>query len=96
MEQHLSIIISSATLITLLLAFKDRIFRGGKTSQQIDDKLNQLEKKDAQLDVCIGEIKGDIKSIKENHLEHIQQDISKINVNLGEINTALKFIIKEK
>ena len=41
-------------------------------------------------------VKDDIKSIKENHLSHIEKDINNINVHLAEINTTLKFIIKDK
>jgi len=42
-------------------------------------------------DVC-----KDIKGIKENHLAHIQADISNININLAGINKTLEFLTKER
>jgi peptidoglycan hydrolase CwlO-like protein len=95
-EQHLALIISILTLITFLFVFRDRIFIRGSKEQNISDRVANLEKSDCDINNKITDINKDIKSIKENHLHHIEKDISKINVNLGEINTALKFITKEK
>lgn len=89
MEQYLSIILSGLTLIGLLIGFRDKIFRRGRSEQSVKDRVSNLEKN--QLEVC-----KDIKDIKENHLTHIQASIEKININLAEVNTTLKFIIKEK
>jgi len=51
----------------------------------VSDRVSTLEK--GSLDMA-----KDIKTIKENHLAHIQEDVSKIQVNLASINTTLEFL----
>lgn len=81
--------ISILTLISLLTVFRDRIFTSGAKAKSIVDRVSSLE--DSQKEVA-----KDIKTIKENHLAHIQTSIQDINLNLVEINTTLKFLNKEK
>lgn len=100
MEQ-ISIIISVLTFVTLLLSFRDRIFKSGKNEKSIEDKVSDLEKSDGEFKIKIADINKDIKTIKENHLYHIEKDINElklqqerdignIKINLAEINTTLK------
>lgn len=94
-EMVTSVVIPIATFITVLLAFRDRIFKSGKQEKSIEDKVSDLEKSDETFKENIKNINTDIKNIKENHLSHIQADINKININLAEINTTLKIKMKD-
>lgn len=95
LEIVVSTLIPIATFITVLLAFRDRIFKSGKKEKSIEDKVADLEKSDTEFKKSIEGINTDIKNIKENHLSHIQSDINKININLAEINTTLKIKMKD-
>lgn len=92
----ISAVVSLLTLIAILLGFRDKIFSHGGKEQKTTDRIAELEKTDKEFSKCIDGIKDDVKSIKENHLAHIEKDINNINVHLAEINTTLKFIVKEK
>lgn len=107
MEQTISIILSVLTFVTLLLAFRDRIFKSGKYEKSLEDKVSELEKSDGEFKVKITDINKDIKTIKENHLYHIEKDINElklqqerdigsIKINLAEINTTLKIKLNNK
>lgn len=92
MEQHLSIILSILTFISIVWVFRDKIIGSGKQDQRIDDRVSELEKSDTDIHKCIDNINTDIKTIKENHLAHIQSDITDIKVNVAEIKTSLQFL----
>jgi len=87
--EKLPIIISSLTLIGILWGFRDKIFGSGKKEQNLEDRVISLEEN-------YKEMSDDIKTIKTNHLPHIQADIGEIKVMLAEVKTSLKFINKEK
>ena len=73
-------LISIFTLITIMIAFRDKIFNAGKSAKCSEDRLADLEKKDMDKDKKLYDIGQDIKVIKENHLVHIQADINDIKV----------------
>lgn len=82
-------IIAVTSLVSMLILVVNKISKKGGVDKNLTDRVHNLE-------TGFKEVSGDIKTIKENHLTHIQSDIGEINVNLAEINTALKFIIKDK
>jgi peptidoglycan hydrolase CwlO-like protein len=92
MEQHLSILISGLTLVGILIAFRDKIFYSGSNKQKLDDRVTNLEKSDCTIKESIDDINKDLKSIKENHLAHIQKDMNSINIKIERIETTLDFI----
>lgn len=87
-QDIITIILGLCGIFGFTFAVIDRVWKKGGKESNIDDRVLNLEK--GYKNVC-----ADIKSIKENHLEHIQKDISDININLAEINTTLKFLKKE-
>lgn len=95
MEQHLSIIISILTLISIIWVFRDKVIGSGKADQKIDDRVSELERSDIDLNKCIDNINQDIKTIKENHLFHIQNDMADLKGEIKEIKAILSFL-KEK
>lgn len=88
-QNIITIILGICGIFGFTFAVIDRIWKKGGKDSNISDRVCNLEKE--YSDVC-----KDIKTIRENHLEHIQADISTININLAEINTTLKFLTKEK
>lgn len=85
----LSIVIGSLGIISYLLTFRKDIFNNGSNDRNLSDRVTTLEKQ-------FSDVASDIKTIKENHLSHIQADIYEINVNLSKINTTLEFLQKKK
>ena len=72
-------IIGSVITVTTLLG------KRASRDSNVKDRVVNLEK-------VQGDMAKDIKDIKENHLSHIQADISGINTNLASINTTLEFL----
>ncbi len=95
MEQPLSIIISALTLLGILIAFRDKIFNRGGTEQKMSDRVSNLEKSDCTIKESIADINKDIKTIRENHLTHIQGDMNAIKIKMERIETILEFIKKK-
>jgi len=85
----ISIVLGIGGIISMLIVFWGKVSDTGSKGENIEGRIESLEEGHK-------EVAKDIKTIKENHLAHIQDDIGTIKVNLGEINTALKFIIKDK
>lgn len=88
-QDIITIILGLCGIFGFAFAVVDRIWKKGSQDSNISDRVSSLEK--GYTDVC-----KDIKTIKENHLEHIQRDINLIQQNLVQINTTLKFLTKEK
>jgi len=91
----ISLAVSFLTLVTIIWSMRDKIFSHGSEEQKMVDRVIDLEKTDEYFSKSIGAMKEDIKNIEKNHLTHMERDINNINVHLAEINTTLKFIIKE-
>jgi len=85
----ISIVLGIGGIISMLIVFWGKVSDTGSKGENIEGRIEILE-------AGHKEVAKDIKTIKENHLAHIQSDINDIKVNLGEINTALKFITKDK
>ena len=73
------------SILALLIAFRKGIFNSGAEESNLKDRVKALEKQSS-------DIASDIKSIKENHLTHMQADISAINVTLAGINATLEYL----
>lgn len=84
-QDTLALILGVAGGLGMLIAFWEKIFNSGKKDENISNRVGDLEK---NFD-CVSK---DIKTIKENHLTHMQADINKIQVSIAEINTTLKYI----
>ena len=65
-----------------------------KDIEQIKDDLQEHQASDAKyyagFDTEIKEIKTDIKKIRENHLEHIQNSVGKLETDVGWIKSAFE------
>ena len=78
-------IMSIVAIIGGIITIAGLIFKKGKKEADVSERVSNLEK-------GFGDMGKDIKNIKENHLAHIQNDISNININLSAINTTLEFL----
>ena len=76
---------SIVAIIGGIITIAGLIFKKGKKEADVSERVSNLEK-------GFGDMGKDIKNIKENHLAHIQNDISNININLSSINTTLEFL----
>lgn len=92
METTLSIILGSLGILGFILTFGDKIFNRGSKERNITDRVSTLEKGDCDIRNSIGNIDSEIKNIKENHLTHIQNDITDIKVSMGQVETTLQFL----
>ncbi len=80
---------SSLTLLGILWAFRDKIFKSGEKSKSITDRITVLERDDMAISAVINEIKKDLTNIKENHLSHLQEDITNIKSDISYIKGYL-------
>lgn len=88
MEQHLSLILGSLTLIGLIIGFGDKIFRRAKKEKGVEDRVKALEDSDC-------DIHRKLDKIMNNELVHIQADLTQIKVDVAEVATAIKYITKQ-
>lgn len=91
MENHIAIIISILTLISIIWGFRDKIFGRGKTEQKIEDRVCSLEEDNKIINSKLDEINKGV----NNHLTDVNKSITKIEVNLSAINTTLEFLKKK-
>lgn len=80
-----SLIVGFLGMITTFIMLRDRVYLDGSNSKNIEDRVTSLENNNQT-------VAEDIKTIKENHLSHMQCDINKINISLEGINTTLVFL----
>ena len=72
-----------------LFAFGEKIFKRAGKERRLEDRVDTLETKMCDFDKKLDKIMN-------NHLPHIQDEISKINNTLTKISTTLEFIISKK
>lgn len=78
-------ILAVCGIVGAIITITQLISKNASKSSSVFDRIITLERGSQDM-------AKDIKSIKENHLAHIQEDISGINVNLAAINTTLEFL----
>lgn len=76
----------------MLFVFRDRIFKSGVKEENLENRVDIIDKTIAELKSANVDTAKDIKTIKENHLAHIQADINNINVKMERMATTLEFI----
>ena len=89
MESISTIILAICGILSSFLTIYFLIFKSGKKESNVNGRISDLESH-------YENISKDIVNIKENHLSHIQNDISAINISLAEIKTTLKIKLAEK
>ncbi|MDR2624530.1 MAG: hypothetical protein LBC39_08245 [Methanobrevibacter sp.] len=59
----------------------------------IDEKFNNQNEKFDRIDVELKELKKDLTNIKENHLQHIYEDLEEIKIDIGVLKTFKNYLI---
>lgn len=88
MEQYLSPILQILTLLGIIIAFGDKIFKRGKAESNLCDRVTILES-------SVNKTALDIEKIKTNHLAHIQADINAMQKSIAVIENTLKIKFEE-
>lgn len=60
-----------------------------KTNKRQDEKMLGIQDRVVNLENCQKEVKEDLTKIKDNHLVHIQNDITDLKVSVARIETKL-------
>lgn len=88
MEEHLSLILGSLTLLGLIFGFGDKIFKRGSKERGIEDRVKELEDNDC-------EIHKKLDRIMNNELVHINADIKSINEVVIRIDERVKILLEK-
>jgi len=88
--QYGTLIVLAANIIGIFFVI-DKKYKD--PDQKAETKMAVMEKtcelKHSTLDNTIADMRQDIVIIKQNHLHHIEQDISNMKTNIGKILTIL-------
>lgn len=95
MRENLQLLLSGFTALAMIFgAYKLFTDPDIKAKNRLDVMENSCEIKHNNIDKSIVDIEGDIKLIKENHLFHIERDMSDLKGDVKSILAILK--IKDK
>lgn len=90
-QDHVQLIISLLTLFGFGIA----AYKFSKDPDElIKSRQDIVETKQEAMDKYIAHFIEDVKIIKENHLRHIEGDISNIKGDIKEIKNAINFLKK--